>query len=56
MSYLVIAYLIILASIFGYVLYLTARANRLLREIDSLKARIGSSNAGSGVSDPPGRS
>ena len=40
MSYLFAAYLIIWVFLFGYLLHLQRKTNRLLEEIESLKARL----------------
>jgi CcmD family protein len=39
-EYLVAAYSVVWIAIFGYVLVLHRRQNRLWREIESLKARV----------------
>lgn len=40
MSYLFAAYTIIWVVLFGYLVRLTLKANRLLREVESLKVRL----------------
>ena len=40
MSYLFAAYLIIWVFLFGYILRLMQKTNRLLHEVESLKARL----------------
>lgn len=40
MGYLFIAYLLIWVFLFGYILRLMQKTNRLLQEVESLKARL----------------
>ena len=52
MSYLFAAYLIIWVFLFGYILRLMQKTNRLLLEVESLKARLSKNSEPESIPGP----